>query len=193
MASSFLTSAGSRASGAVISAASSARSEPIGQGSMRGGKIPQEPGQQPLRLAGIGLQHRDDRGDIDMVVLGVPAIVIGHHGDGGVGRFPPRGRAWLQAWRSCRSRRSRRPGRRAIRRARRIAGPPCRHRCRRFASGMSSAAAAAAMRSCSRGATGCAIETCATQPLPKKEDLRARRCGRRTGRRGRKARAAAPP
>ena len=37
---------------------------------------------------------------------------------------------------------------------------------------MPSASAAARQRAASSGATGCAIETCATQPLPKNDEVR---------------------
>ena len=83
-ASSFFSSSGSRASGAVISAVSSARSEPIGHGSCSRGKSLREPRDQRLRLLGIGGQHLDDVLHRDGVVVRVPAVEVGHHRDGRV-------------------------------------------------------------------------------------------------------------
>ena len=83
-ASSFFNSSGSRASGAVMIAVSSARSEPIGQGSCSRGKSRASRAHEPRRLLGIGQQHLDDVGDGDGVVVGVPAVEIGDHGHGRV-------------------------------------------------------------------------------------------------------------
>ena len=83
-ASSFFSSAGSRASGAVMSAVSSARSEPIGHGSCSRGKSRASRATRRLRLLGVGGQHLDDVLHRDGVVVGMPAVEIGHHGDGRV-------------------------------------------------------------------------------------------------------------
>ena len=50
-------------------------------------KVPQQPRQKFRRVAGIGFHHSDDGSDIDIVVLGVPAIEIGDHGDRRVGNL----------------------------------------------------------------------------------------------------------
>src|SRR6185437_5916980 len=47
-------------------------------------KIAGEPRNQALGFLRIGEQHLDDVLDRDGVVIGMPAIEIGHHGDGGV-------------------------------------------------------------------------------------------------------------
>ena len=62
-------------------ATSSARSEPIGQGGCSRGKCARQPLDQPVRLVDVLAQHLDDGGDIDVGVLVVPAVVVGHHGD----------------------------------------------------------------------------------------------------------------
>ena len=47
-------------------------------------EIPGEPACEPRRLLGIGQQHLDDVGDGDGVVVWMPAVEIGDHGDGRV-------------------------------------------------------------------------------------------------------------
>ena len=84
-ASSFFRSSGSRAEGAVMMAPSSARSEPTGHGSCSAGKSRATRAIEPRDLGGVLVRHGDHGGDVDVVVLRVPAIVIGHHGDGGIG------------------------------------------------------------------------------------------------------------
>ena len=42
---------------------------------------------QRARLVGIAAEHADHRVDRDVVVVGMPAIVIGDHGDDGVGQL----------------------------------------------------------------------------------------------------------
>ena len=68
-----------------MSAYSSARSEPIGHGSCSAGKFAEHPGDEPRRLVGVVVHHLDHRRDVDGLVLLVPAVVVGHHGDGRVG------------------------------------------------------------------------------------------------------------
>ena len=63
---------------------------PVGSdrtGLVLGGKVAQRPGDERARLVGVVVHHLDDRGDVDRVVLLVPAVVVGHHGDGRVGDF----------------------------------------------------------------------------------------------------------
>ena len=66
-------------------APSSARSERTGQGSCSAGKSRATRAMSRAAFAGIGADDRDDGGDVDGVVLRVPAIVVRHHRDGGVG------------------------------------------------------------------------------------------------------------
>ena len=163
------SSAGSRAAGAVMMAPSSARSEPTGQGSCSAGKSRATRAIEACRLGGVPLRDLDHGGDVDVVVLRVPAIVIRHHGDGGIGDLGLAGELGL-----------RHGGHADHVVAEALVGE-------RFGiggelrpfdadigaaahdTGCFSASAAAAMRSCSSGPTGCAIDTCATQPLPKNE------------------------
>ena len=51
---------------------------------MLGREIFSQPADQCLRLCRIAFHHGDDRGDIDLRVIFVPAIVIGHHRDAGI-------------------------------------------------------------------------------------------------------------
>ena len=173
-ASSRASSAGSRLSGAVISALSSARSQPWRHG-------PEWRASSGTTLAtsgsgarGIGVEHRQDHLDRHRVMAGMPAIVIGDHRHGRVADLGLAGELGL----------------RHVGHADHVAAPAAielalgqgrelrplhddigaaalRRRCRR-------AAPAAASASPIRPQTGCAIETCATQPGPKKLFSRAK-------------------
>ena len=77
-------SAGSRASGAVMMATSSAVSEPMGHG---GCSTREDLGKfvdQALRLLGIALHDGEHGGDVNVRHLLVPTVVVGDHGDGRV-------------------------------------------------------------------------------------------------------------
>ena len=168
-ASSFRSSSGSRASGAVIMAPSSARSDPTGQASCASGRS-----RATARRAGPPCRRSRCStlmiaGDLDRVVLGVPAIVVGHHGDRRIGDLGLAGELRLGHRRHADDvvaealvgerlgvGRELRPLHADIGATAADTGCP-RPR------------AAAAIRSCSRGPTGCAMETWATQPLPKNE------------------------
>jgi hypothetical protein len=54
-------------------------------GLVLGGKIAGEARDDLRGLLGIGAHDRDHGGDLDSVMLGMPAIVVRHHRDGGVG------------------------------------------------------------------------------------------------------------
>ena len=43
-----------------------------------------QPRHQPLRLLDVGMQNLDYGGDIHLGMIGVPAVVVGDHGDGRV-------------------------------------------------------------------------------------------------------------
>jgi len=135
---------------------------------MLGGKVSQEARQEFRRIAGIGFHNSYDRSDIDIVMRRVPAIEISDHGDRRVGNlrlagelgFGHRGHADDIAAIGLIGERF---GERRKLRAfdadirpildegdlfgRRGGGDPLLQ----------------------QGATGCAIETWATQPLPKNE------------------------
>ena len=83
-ASSFLSSSGSRASGAVMSAESSARSEPIGQGSCSCGKSCASRATRRFAFSAFASRTLIMSCTVTASCCGMPAIEIGHHGDGGV-------------------------------------------------------------------------------------------------------------
>ena len=101
-ASSLASSAGSRASGGVMIATSSARSEPIGQAGARGEGRGASRATSRCALSTFSEQHLDDGLDVDVGVVVVPAVVVGHHRDASRSRARPRARAWPRACWSCR-------------------------------------------------------------------------------------------
>ena len=129
---------------------------------------------ETARLVGILGQNLDHLIDRDVIVVGMPAIVIGHHGDERRKATPPRARAWLPASPSCRSPHSPRSDRDWIPQASRIADLPWRDRCRRAHAGCLLLCSAASSASASLLQIGWAIETCATKPGPKKLFSRAK-------------------
>ena len=166
----FSAARGSRASGAVISAVSSARSEPIGHGSCSLRKIPRQPRHQTrFAFSALAFSTRMMSLHRDRVMVGMPAIEIGHHGDARVANLGLAGELGLRHVGHADHRIAVVLVGHALGVASRIAGPPCRHRCRRARTRCLRLRAAAARCMRSRGDTGCAIETCATQPLPKNE------------------------
>ena len=130
---------------------------------------------QRARLVGIGEQDLDHLLDRDVVVVRDASNRNRSPWRRWHRAAPPRARAWLRASRSCRSRRSPRSDRDCIRRAWRIAALPWRDRCRR--SCMVDASLRRRLRPArprASGTTGCAIETWATKPRPKKLFSRAK-------------------
>ena len=66
-------------------APSSALSDPTGHGSCSRREIPCDAGDQVRHRRGIPLRHFHHGRHVDIVVLGMPAIEIRHHGDGRIG------------------------------------------------------------------------------------------------------------
>ncbi len=57
----------------------------IGAGLVLGREIAGEAGQQPLHPVAVLAKHPDDRGDVDGVMAGMPGVVVGDHGQRRVG------------------------------------------------------------------------------------------------------------
>ena len=60
---------------------------PSGDGARSGPSLGATAHDEAARLFGVGDQHLDHLIDRDVVVVGMPAIVIRHHRDDGVGQF----------------------------------------------------------------------------------------------------------
>ena len=169
-ASSFANSAGSRASGAVINAVSRARSEPIGHGSCSRGKSRASRATRRWpSLLGVGDQHLDDVLDGDGVVVGMPAIEIGDHGDGGVANLRLARELGLRHVGHADDRVAMPLVGEAFRQGGELRARDADVRCRRGRSGGGLRPRLRPRGGCAGGDTGCAIETCATQPVPKNE------------------------
>ena len=106
----------------------------------------------------------------DGIVLGMPAIEIGDHGDGCIGNLGLAGEFCLRHGGHADDVEAVRAVGHRIRHRRRIAALPCRDKCRLSRSRYFPRRRRRRFCARSKGAVGCAIETWATQPLPKKEE-----------------------
>ena len=159
---------GSRARGAVMIAVSSARSQPGGHGARRARAARGASARRRscARASALRVQHRDDRRRPHVrLVIGMPAVVVGHHRDARVTELRLAGELGLGHVGHADHVAAPAAGTAATRRGSRTAGPPSRGRCRRGRSGMPERRPAAASASPSRAQTGSRhATTCATQP-----------------------------
>ena len=54
----------------------------MGQGTCSRGELLRQAGNEAPGVFGVGLHDLEDGGDVDAAVLGMPAVEVGHHGDG---------------------------------------------------------------------------------------------------------------
>ena len=169
------TRAGSRASGAVMIAVSSARSMNGGDGVRSGPSSGITRVRRARACATFSFRHADDRRDVDVVVVRVPAVVVRDHGDRRVAELGLARELRLRHVRHADDVAAPRAIEVRTQPASRTAGPPSRRTCRRAGTGSAPPLPRARARRRAFGHTGCAIDTCATKPGPKKLFSRAKR------------------